>query len=218
MLNIKVIVLDFDGVMLESTDIKAEAFGRLFTNYPDHIAEIIKYHLDNGGISRYIKFRYIFKNIIKRPYNQEIEDRLAKEFKKLTLDRIIKCPFVYGAVEYLEKYYRRLPFYIVSGIPDEELKEILSIRKLSKYFINVYGSSRSKQEWLRIIIREEKIDPKNLLFVGDALSDYRAGAAAKVNFIRRISNNGNIFPSNNTHKTIRNLCELSSITRSLLKG
>lgn len=217
MLNIKVIVLDFDGVVLESTDIKTRAFQKLFANYTDHLKEIIKYHQDNGGISRYIKFRHIYENIIREPYNGETERRLAKEFEKLVFDRVIRCPLVDGAIGFLEKYYQQLPLYIVSGIPDKELREILDRRQMNKYFIKVYGASRSKEEWLKMIIEENDIDTKELLFVGDALSDYQAGIAVKVRFIGRIIGDRVSFPPENTFATIGNIRELSSIVETLLK-
>ena len=199
---------DFDGVILESTHIKTEAFRELFVEYPAALDSIIKYHVENGGISRFIKFRFIYENLIKQPYSQEIENKLAKKFEGLVMGKVLQCPFVDGALEVLEKYSKKLPLYIVSGIPDGELKQILLKRGLRMHFSEVFGSSKSKQEWLNDIIDKNQINPENLLFVGDALSDYYAGIAAKVTFIGRLVEEKSPFPQNDTLVTIRDLREL----------
>ena len=46
------IVFDFDGVILESLDIKTRAFAALFDGFPDHTEQIAGYHLNNLGVSR----------------------------------------------------------------------------------------------------------------------------------------------------------------------
>ena len=61
---IKVIILDFDGVIVESLDIKTQAFRDLFSNYPEHIDEIMNYQLEYNPFSRYIKFEHIVTNIL----------------------------------------------------------------------------------------------------------------------------------------------------------
>ena len=54
------IIFDFDGVILESVSVKTAAFRQLFSFAPEHVDEIVQYHLDNGGMSRFDKFRYIY--------------------------------------------------------------------------------------------------------------------------------------------------------------
>ena len=62
---ISIIILDFDGVILESVSVKTEAFRTLFSFAPEYVEEIVKFHKDNGGMSRFDKFRYIFDHILK---------------------------------------------------------------------------------------------------------------------------------------------------------
>lgn len=61
---IKAIIFDFDGVIIESAEIKTDAFRTLFAGYPDMLPEIIAHHQKNSGISRYKKFRYIYEKIL----------------------------------------------------------------------------------------------------------------------------------------------------------
>ncbi len=216
MFNIKVIVFDLDGVLLESADIKTEAFRVLFDRYPDHLNQIIKYHKENGGLSRFKKFEFIYKNILKMPYNDEIKTKLGQRFEELVLEKVMKCPFVDGAKEFLDKYHKKIPLYVISGTPDLELNGILKKRDMSKFFVDIFGSSREKSYWLNFIINEEKIQSKNLIFIGDSLSDYYAAVETKINFIGRINDrDGNIFPMTNSLAVIKNLKELSPTLKDL---
>ena len=57
MKSVDAIFFDFDGVILESVEVKGWAFGRLFENHPEHVDEIVAFHHANGGMSRFDKFR-----------------------------------------------------------------------------------------------------------------------------------------------------------------
>jgi beta-phosphoglucomutase-like phosphatase (HAD superfamily) len=58
------IILDFDGVILESVSIKTEAFRSLFSFAPEHVDRIVQFHKDNGGMSRFDKFWHIYNTIL----------------------------------------------------------------------------------------------------------------------------------------------------------
>ena len=53
---IKAVIFDFDGVILESADIKTESFKDMVSDYPMEIAEqFVEYHMQHMGISRFVK-------------------------------------------------------------------------------------------------------------------------------------------------------------------
>lgn len=76
----KAIVFDFDGVILESMDVKTRAFRDLFEDYPEHNDEIVRFHLDNGGMSRFEKFRIIYRDILSLPLSESEFERLSTKF------------------------------------------------------------------------------------------------------------------------------------------
>lgn len=183
----RVIILDFDGVILESLDIKTKAFLKVFQDYPEHAQEIARYHLQNGGVSRYIKFEYIHKNIIRIPLRDGGSEELGKRFSEAVINEMLMCPFVEGALEFLEKYSIITTLYIASGTPEEELRYIVEKRGLSKYFKAVYGTPASKTEIIINIIDNEMIKNIDAVFIGDAMTDYEAARASNVQFIARIN-------------------------------
>ena len=54
------VIFDFDGVIVESLDVKADAFRSLFADHPEHVDQIVRLHRENLGVSRYEKFRTIY--------------------------------------------------------------------------------------------------------------------------------------------------------------
>lgn len=185
--KIKVLILDFDGVIVESVGIKTNAFRRLFEVYPDKIEEIIDFHLKNDGLSRYKKFDYIYDEILRMPLDSGISERLGKRFSELVVEEIKSCSYVLGAVELLEKYYQKIPIYIASGTPEPELNKIIAAKGLTKYFKAAYGSPASKSEISQRILEIEAVAPEDALFIGDTITDYTEASKAGVRFIGRVS-------------------------------
>ena len=55
----KNLIFDCDGIILNSNKIKTEAFKEVVSHYGDNAAEeLVKFHVMNGGISRYEKFKF----------------------------------------------------------------------------------------------------------------------------------------------------------------
>lgn len=188
----KVIILDFDGVILESMAIKTNAFKELFKNYPEHIDAIVEYHIKNGGVSRYKKFSYIYNNILKQPINEDKLKELGEMFSHLVLQQMLKCPFVHGVQEFLEEYSKKASIFIASGTPQEELHFIVKKRGLLDYFKGVYGTPALKSEIIGHILDEEAVRKEEAIFVGDALSDYEDAKKICVPFVARF-NGSNAF-------------------------
>ncbi len=57
----KSIILDFDGVILDSSEIKTEVFQEFYKGFPDVFDEIMAFHIKHKGISRYEQFKYLCK-------------------------------------------------------------------------------------------------------------------------------------------------------------
>lgn len=165
------LILDFDGVIVESLPLKTAAFRKVFSFAPEHLDEIIAFHLDNGGMSRYDRFRYIYANILHEPLTPEQEERLAGEYVSLIFESMLTVPYVRGAESLLRDCSRRLPLYIVSATPEGEMQEIARRRDLTKYFVRVYGSPKTKAECIREILAETGASPEEALFAGDAPND-----------------------------------------------
>lgn len=184
---IKAIVFDFDGVILESADIKTRAFRRLFQFAPpDVLNKIVAYHLDHMGISRYVKFRYIYEEILKLPLTPVLEQALGEKFSSLVIEEVLEAPFVPGALEFLQNKQGEYQMFVASGTPETELVHIVKCRGIANYFQEVHGSPRGKTEIIEDILQRFSLKLRELAFVGDALSDYKAAQKTGVQFVARI--------------------------------
>ena len=183
---LKAIVFDFDGTLIESADIKTRAFASLFAAFPDHLDQIVEFHLKNAGVSRFEKFRIIYKDFLKLPLSPEEETRLGESFLRLVEDPIMSCPLVLGVEGFLRVVGGRYRCFIASGTPELELCDLVDRRGLSKFFKGAYGAPASKMEILADIQAREGVRPQEMLCIGDALSDQQAAAAAGVPFIGRL--------------------------------
>lgn len=211
---IKAVIFDFDGVIIESADIKTSAFRKLFEqDYSDKVNLIVKYHLQNMGISRYVKFRHIYKNILGLPLPKGLEEELGRKFSQIALEEVLKAPFVPGAIEFLRSNYEKYALFVASGTPHDELCHIIKKRGLLKYFLEVRGSPPGKSEIILDILRRHVLSTNKVVFVGDAESDLLAAQQTGLHFIGR-SNNGSSKLSN-CKKQIDDLSKLDVSLASL---
>lgn len=180
------IFFDFDGVILESVDIKTEAFRKLFSSHPEHVDAAVAYHVENAGMPRYDKFRWFYETRLKKPMPAGEMERLDKEFSRLVFEAVVACPFVLGAREFLERRAADIPLFVVSATPEPELKRIVEARGLAKYFSAVRGSPKSKRENLAALLAETALDAGGCAFVGDGSADFEAAHAAGMPFVARV--------------------------------
>lgn len=189
------IIFDFDGVLVESVDIKTQAFAALYANYePKIVAQVVAFHLANGGLSRFEKFRYFHNKLLGLTLSLEEENRLAAEFSAHVEAAVADAPWVKGAKEFLVKYHTNIPLFVASGTPEEELKRILKKRHISHYFRATFGSPAKKGEVLRGILENGGYRPEKVLMIGDSLLDLEGANEAGVCFLGRLASLDNIFP------------------------
>lgn len=196
--SFQAILFDFDGVLCECMNVKTEAFAQLFEPLGDEIVKkVVKHHIENGGISRYKKIKFYYSEYLNNPISDEKVNEIAQKFSDLVVRKVITSEWVKGSKEFLEKYYKTIDLYVISGTPEEELKQIVEKRNMKKYFKNVLGSPVTKPVHILNIIKENNYDPAKILYIGDSLSDFQDAKQAEVPFLGRITSDQNFnFPEN----------------------
>lgn len=180
----KALFFDFDGVLVDSNAIKTQAFKELFANYgEDVVGAVVNYHRLHGGISRVEKIRHAFEIILRMPLSADHLAMLATDYSKRVMDKVVRAGWIAGAYEFLEKYHRALPLFVISGTPEKELKSILQLRKMDHYFSAALGSPIKKPQHIRSLLSRYTLNPHECVFVGDALTDYNAAVDTGLFFI-----------------------------------
>ena len=185
MTSIRAVVFDFDGVILESADVKTDAFVELYAEHgPDVVAAVRAHHLANLGLSRFKKFEWIAENVLGAPLSDAERARLGDRFSELALEKVLCAKFVAGAEAALATLAARYPLFVASGTPQDELALIVTRRGLT-CFREVHGTPAEKPAILRDLMRRHELAPREVLFVGDGLTDHKAAAATGVEFLAR---------------------------------
>lgn len=173
---------DCDGVILDSNNIKTNAFHETLKNLnSDKIDKFIEFHLKNNGISRREKFKYYLNNISKL-YSASSLNLFLDEFHKIVLRDLYSCSFINGFLEFISYLHKnKKKCFVISAGLDRELKLVFNEKDIFKYFDGIYGSSFSKQEHIGKIFNLHK--SQNGVFFGDSKSDYIVSKDMSLDFV-----------------------------------
>ena len=188
MTKIRTVVFDFDGVLAESNQVKDGAFEALFALYPEHREEMRAYHIAHHSRPRREKFEHFVSVLMGCPGDRDLVEEMAGKFSELVFDRVVACPPVPGSREFLQEFAGRIPLYVSSVTPQDELRAILKARELESFITKAFGNPPvPKAEAIARILERERVQPDEVAFVGDSLSDYQAAASAGLVFWGRDS-------------------------------
>lgn len=185
-MSIKAILFDFDGVILDSLEVKTQAFYDMYLPYGKEIAEkAASHHLAHGGISRFEKFIIYHRDFLGKTINEQELATLTDEFSKRVFEKVVASTEVAGIRDFLEQAQHQYKMWVITGTPTEEIVEICKATQFTQYFKALYGSPEKKGFWTNKILTEENLNPNEVVFVGDATTDYEAAVANHVHFVLR---------------------------------
>ena len=214
---IRAIAFDFDGVLAESVDIKTCAYVSLFEEYGENvIAKVVDYHMKNGGVSRFVKIRTIYDKILKKPLSEDKFKLLSEQFSNIVVDKVVAAPWVPGAKDFLLRNQNQYFFFIISGTPEGELREIVRRREMSHFFNSVKGAPKDKVSLLKEVMIEYHLESEEVAFIGDAETDWCAARETNVPFILRCTSNKENSIPDYTGPRLSSLNELDSNLRKLI--
>lgn len=178
----RAVVLDFDGVVTDTVDLKTRSFAAVFSGEPaEAVARILEYHAAHNGISRYEKFRWAYREVLRRPLTPEAEAELGRRYNRLVEDAVVDAPEIPGALAFIRAC--PVPVFVASGTPEEELRRIVARRGYDGLFAGVFGAPTKKAPILREVARAVGAAPDALAMVGDAMTDHNAAREVGARFI-----------------------------------
>lgn len=181
---LRALLLDFDGVILQSAALKTRAFADVYAGAdPAMLARITDYADTHGGVTRSAKFAHIEREFFGRSGAPDDVEHLAARFRERVFDAVLTCDLVPGALTLLELAVPVLDLHLVSGTPHEELVEIVERRGLARWFDTVRGAPPPKREAFARILDERGYAPREVLAIGDALTEYAAARELLMPFV-----------------------------------
>jgi phosphoglycolate phosphatase len=185
--GLKVLVYDFDGVIVDTSTLKTETFRDIFLLYPKFFEKIWNFHLENKGISRKTQFKHLVCNLIgdKGQRASKHINKLMQIYKSKILPKLINVKYIDGSYKTIRYTNKKFSTYIVSNAPTNELKLIINKKKIGNYFKKIFSSETgiNKSQALNKILKIEKIPPECLLFIGDTFKDQIHAKKSLVKFV-----------------------------------
>jgi phosphoglycolate phosphatase-like HAD superfamily hydrolase len=190
------VFFDFDGVLAESSDIKTQAFAEMYKEYgPEIVEKVVAHHIINGGVSRRKKIRHYHRNFLGIDITEAQVADLIQQFSEIVEDSVVAADWVPGARAFLETHRARILMAVISGTPHQEMLRIVARRGMDHYFASVHGSPPEKEATIEELLSTHGLEASRVLFVGDALSDFKAAMATGLDFVGRVPSGAiNMFP------------------------
>lgn len=179
----KTLVFDCDGVILDSNKVRAKAFYNCALPYGVEHAEALEaYHILHGGVSRYVKFEVLLRDMVGVPVTDEAMKTLLHNFTTEATIGLKQCELAPG-LEALRKATPQANWILASGADQQELRNVFAERGIASWFDGgIFGSPSNKDE----ILRREK-ESGNLrqpaIFFGDSRYDHQAASNAGLDFV-----------------------------------
>jgi len=214
---IKNIIFDFDGVILESNDVKIDGFYKLFEEFGNEKANLAStYFATNAGLSRYDVIEYFFTEILNEIAEEEKLALYAKKYSHIVKDKVLESEFVSGCREFLidNNKYNKYNVFIVSSSAENDLKYICEKLNINSFFKDILGSPTKKAINIKKIITKYNLNKSETVYIGDSLNDYQATLENDLIFIGR---NSGVYDFNKIKNitVIKDLKEINTIVKDL---
>lgn len=183
--HISYICFDFDGVILDTIQLKEDAFVAAYYDIPTADEILIRDFQRNkgGGKPRNEKFNYFDTLFLNATPDETRLEMLSQRLSDCIMSGIKTCPHIPGFLEFLAKLQiEDKPLAIASAMPEDELHRIMDIKGIGESFSFAFGAPRAKSDQLIDIDRKLRGTGKGLYF-GDTMSDHQAAHNAGLEFI-----------------------------------
>lgn len=178
----KVLVVDLDNCLFldektrkGSEEVKDEAwlkvFGECDRKNLELVLDEIKTELSGGkGDRKDITLKVC--EIFNLPKTEEDIGRRCRFFSETVKKGILKIGVSRDNKKALGLISKKIPVYVNTATPKDQAREILKDLDILKFFKDIYGRPETKMENMNLIIKREKINPKECLYIDDQEGGY----------------------------------------------
>ncbi|AWA28639.1 haloacid dehalogenase [Flavobacterium magnum] len=183
--NIKEIIWDFDGVILLSDAVREYGFRKVFEAHPEEqVEQLVQFHLKNGGLSRYVKIRYFYENILNQPISEEEVMQLADNFSVIMREALVNVNLLNPEwLELMKQIGKNYVHSIASGSDGNELNYLCRALGIADHFKIISGSPTPKKQLVADIIDASAFSKEEIVLIGDAINDLEAAEFNQIQFI-----------------------------------
>lgn len=182
--SIQTLLWDFDGVILDSVPIRDEGYWHVLKNYPEEkVEELIEFQRNQGGLSRYVKFRYFYEKILGKKISDKKVNDFAKQFSDYMVQKLTDTDLLIAdTLEFIRDYHKKYNMHIVSGSDQKELRYLCHKLKIDHFFKSIHGSPTPKITLVKNILAKYNYDPDDVALIGDSINDFDAADRNSIRF------------------------------------
>lgn len=181
---IKNIIFDFDGVILDSVPVKTQAYRDLFKKFDKKTVErMIEYHEHHGGVSRYLKVKYFFNQLLGENISDEDVVMYANRYSELTKQELSQKKYlIRDTVDFIKRNQSKYNMHVASAADHNDLICICKELEIVDYFKSIQGSPKLKSDIIKEILLENKYQNQETVLIGDSINDYEAAVKNNIGF------------------------------------
>lgn len=182
--NIKNILWDFDGVIMDSMPIREKGFEIVLAGHSkEEVDHLMKFHRENGGLSRYVKFRYFFEEVKRQQILEEEVKKYAQQFSEVMLENLIDHSLLIAdALNFIKNNHQKYKMHVVSGSDQKELRHICRELDVEKYFKSIHGSPTPKKQLVKELLEKNAYSTGETVLIGDSINDHEAAVENGIDF------------------------------------
>ncbi len=187
--KIRCVVFDFDGVLVDSNEIKRKAYFEIFAPFGDITGIVEGCLADKRTGNRYQVLECILGGLkaigILNPdeFAPNPLMHFAEKYNSICETYANYCKEIPGASDCLTRLSERYGLYVNSTTLQQPLRRIIRHRGWERYFTEVLGSPQTKIENLKWIMERESVTGDEVVFVGDSEVDLAAARTFGCHFV-----------------------------------
>ena len=183
--HIKAVGFDFDGTLVLSEEKKAREMAKVFREkFGVRRGVPTAYRKVAGtGKNRQEKVTLLFRQFLgRKPTRQELR-AVDEHFGFHYEQSLHRCPLM-QCTNVLGEIKKQVTFLFLLSLENKrEVRRIAEHCGLEKYFAEILGGPKSKQENLLHVVKKHKLKPQEVLYVGDSASDILAAKKVGVKVV-----------------------------------
>lgn len=182
--SIQTIFWDFDGVILDSVPVRDEGYRQVLSHYPDQqVEQLMRFQRINGGLSRYVKFRYFYEEILGREITDGKIRELAGKYSDYMVQKLRdRSLLIDETMEFIHAHQDLFTMHIVSGSDQDELRYLCKELQIDHFFRSIHGSPVPKKKLVEKVMDDNNYHHEHAILIGDSINDYEAAKVNKVKF------------------------------------